>query len=73
VQGVGVVGHHVLVERRHLRLAAPYGYAHCEYFILDTRSGKMRAVARSNPGAVRVARETIRGNEVTRTSRSCLG
>jgi hypothetical protein len=71
VKAAGVVGSHVLVETRHGRLTAPYGYAPCEYFLLDTRTGITRAVASENPEAIQLTREAIRRHEVTRTSRSC--
>lgn len=72
VKAVGVVGDHVLIETRHLRSAAPYGYAPCEYFLLETRSGSIRLVSRSNAKSISLTRQMIRSHEVTRTSRSCI-
>ena len=73
VKAVGVVDTHVLVETSHMRTTAPYGYAACEYFLLDTGTGNIRIVSANNPAAIRLTRQLIRAHEITRTSRSCLG
>jgi hypothetical protein len=71
LMGVAQDDPYIFAETRRLSDSPPYGYADCEYFVIDTRARSMRRVNDDNFALKDAIRRRIRDDWTFRSERTC--